>query len=147
MKEWLFEKVRVVVFGGDFEKGIKIQDVVDYNKYYCKFGIDISNGGNIGFLDDWYSDCWFVDQQFIGVNFIIIIKVLLVWIVDFIKVVKDGGYNKWLDFFVKVDKFFLFVQDGSYFCKVFGILNLEQVFYYKQFGSDDNWCVGVVILF
>ena len=47
-KQWLLEKGRAAAFGGDPEKGMKIQDVVDYNKYHRKFGSDISEGGNIG---------------------------------------------------------------------------------------------------
>ncbi|KAK4645760.1 hypothetical protein QC761_204370 [Podospora bellae-mahoneyi] len=146
-KEWLLEKARAAAFGGDPEKGIKIQDVVDYNKYHRKFGTDISNGGNIGLLDDWYSDRRFADQQFTGVNPTTITKASPAWIADFTKAAKDGGYNKWLDFFAKVDKSSLFVQDGSYFRKAFGISNPEQVLHHKQPGSDDNWCVGAVTLF
>ncbi|KAK4246126.1 lipoxygenase [Corynascus novoguineensis] len=37
-REWFLEKERAVAFGGEPEKGVSIQDVVDYNKYHRKFG-------------------------------------------------------------------------------------------------------------
>jgi len=67
-REWFLEKKRAVAYGGEPEKGVNIQDVVDYNKYHRKYGTDIEGGGNIGLLHDWFSDRRFADQQFTGTN-------------------------------------------------------------------------------
>jgi sulfur relay (sulfurtransferase) DsrC/TusE family protein len=146
-KQWLLEKQRALAFGGEPEKGLKIQDVVDYNKFHRKFGTDINEGGNIGLLDDWYSDRRFADQQFTGTNPTTITKASETWIADFIKAAKAGGYEKWANLIAKADPASLFVQDGSYFRKAVGVSDPEAVMHYKPPLVDDNWAVGAVSLF
>lgn len=146
-KQWLLEKARAAAFGGEPEKGIKIQDVVDYNKFHRKFGSDISEGGNIGLLDDWFSDRRFADQQFTGTNPTTITSAPSTWIAEFSKAAKAGGYDKWTTALAKADPASLFVQDGSYFRKAVGITNPEETMHYKPALVDDNWAVGAVSLF
>ncbi|KAK3936639.1 putative lipoxygenase, partial [Diplogelasinospora grovesii] len=146
-KKWLEEKSRAAAFGGDPQNGLKIEDVVQYNKYHRKYGTDISNGGNIGLLDDWYSDRRFADQQFTGTNPTTITRASPTWIADFSKAADRGGYDKWVAALAKADPASLFVQDGSYFRKAFGVPNPEEVLHHKQPGSTDNWTVGAVSLF
>jgi len=146
-KQWLLEKARATAFGGEPEKGMKIQDVVDYNKFHRKFGSDISEGGNIGLLDDWYSDRRFADQQFTGTNPTTITSASSSWIADFSKAAKAGGYDKWTAALAKADPASLFVQDGSYFREAVGITNPEETLHFKPLLVDDNWAVGAVSLF
>ncbi|KAK1756967.1 putative lipoxygenase [Echria macrotheca] len=146
-KQWLLEKARAAAFGGDPEKGLKIQDVVDYNKFHRKFGTDITDGGNIGLLEDWFSDRRFADQQFTGTNPTTITQASAAWIADFTKAAKAGGYDKWAGLLPKADPASLFVQDGSYFRKAFGVSDPEAELRYKPASVDDNWCVGAVSLF
>lgn len=146
-KQWLLEKQRAKAFGGDPETGLKIQDVVDYNRYHRKFGTDLSNGGNIGLLDDWYSDRRFADQQFTGTNPATITKASQAWIAEFSKAAKIGVYSKWVSTLSKADPTSLFVQDGSYFRKAIGVSDPEAILRYKPPGADDNWAVGAVSLF
>lgn len=146
-KQWLLENQRAKAFGGDPETGLKIQDVVDYNRYHRKFGTDLSNGGNIGLLDDWYSDRRFANQQFTGTNPATITKASLAWIAEFSKAAKIGGYSKWVSTLSKADPTSLYVQDGSYFRKAIGVSDPEAVLRYKPPGADDNWAVGAVSLF
>ncbi|KAK4191305.1 linoleate 9S-lipoxygenase 1 [Podospora australis] len=146
-KEWLVTKARSAAFGGNPEKGLRVQDVVDYNKFHRKVGTDIMAGGNIGLLDDWYSDRRFADQQFTGTNPTTITKASEAWIADFLKAAAAGGYTKWEEALPKADPSSLFVQDGSYFRKAFGVSNPERTLYHKEPGSDDNWAVGAVTLF
>jgi len=145
-KKWLVEKERAAAFGGDPQKGVNIQDVVNYNKWHRKFGTDISSGGNIGLLDDWFGDRRFADQQFTGTN-PATITASPKWIDDFKKAAKAGGYDKWVAALEKASPSSLFVQDGSYFRKACGVSDPEAVLHNKQEGSDDNWCVGAVTLF
>ncbi|KAK0720287.1 lipoxygenase [Lasiosphaeris hirsuta] len=146
-KAWLVEKSRAAAFGGDPEKGLRIQDVVDYNKFHRKFGTDISSGGNIGLLDDWYSDRRFAEQSFTGTNPTTIEKASPTWISDFSKAAKAGGYDKWVSALAKADPASLFVQDGSYFRRAVGETNPEGVLHAKQPWTEDNWAVGAVTLF
>jgi len=146
-KQWLLEKARAAAFGGDPEKGVTIQDVVNYNKYHRKFGADIASGGNLGLLDDWYSDRRFADQQFTGTNPTTITLAGPAWIAEFSMAAKAGGYAKWVAALAKANPESLFVQDGSYFRKAVGVSNPEQVLHHKQPASDDNWTVGTVSLF
>ncbi|KAK3995566.1 putative lipoxygenase [Cladorrhinum sp. PSN332] len=145
-KEWLLEKARAAAFGGNPEKGITIQDVVDYNRYHRKIGTDINNGGNIGLLDDWYSDRRFADQSFTGTNPTTITQASATWVQDFIKAAKAGGYHKWVITLEKADKKSLFIQDGSYIRKAVGV-SPDATLTNKQPGSDQNWAVGAVTLF
>jgi len=146
-KQWLLEKARAGAFGGEPEKGMKIQDVVDYNKYHRKFGTDITEGGNIGLLDDWYSDRRFADQNFTGTNPTTITQAGSAWISDFVKAAQSGGYDKWANLLAKADPASLFVQDGSYFRKAVGESDATAELHYKPPMVDDNWCVGAVSLF
>ncbi|KAK0727514.1 lipoxygenase [Lasiosphaeria miniovina] len=146
-KQWLLEKARAAAFGGEPEKGLKIQDVVDYNKFHRKFGTDISGGGNIGLLDDWFSDRRYADQQFTGTNPTTITKASPGWIADFSKAAKAGGYQKWVDALAKADPASFFVQDGSYLRRAAGVSDPAAVLHSKQPSSDDNWAVGAVSLF
>ncbi|KAK4158767.1 linoleate 9S-lipoxygenase 1 [Cladorrhinum sp. PSN259] len=146
-KEWLLEKARAAAYGGNPEKGITIQDIVDYNKYHRKIGTDINNGGNIGLLDDWYSDRRFADQSFTGTNPTTITQASTTWVQDFIKAAKGGGYHKWVITLEKADKKSLFVQDGSYFRKAVGA-SPDAVLTAEQSGTGgQNWAVGTVTLF
>lgn len=146
-KQWLLERARAGAFGGDPQKGFKIQDVVDYNKYHRKFGTDISEGGNIGLLDDWYSDRRFADQRFTGTNPTTITNATPAWITDFVKAAKARGYDKWANILAKADPASLFVEDGSYFRKAVGETNAEATLTYTPEHVDQNWCVGAVSLF
>jgi hypothetical protein len=146
-KEWLLEKARAGAFGGDPEKGFKIQDVVDYNKYHRKFGSDITGGGNIGLLDDWYGDRRFADQQFTGTNPTTITQATPAWISEFSKAAKAGKYDKWVAALSRADPKSLFVQDGSYFRTAIGVSNPEAILNHQQPGSSHNWAVGSVSLF
>ncbi|KAK0652821.1 lipoxygenase [Cercophora newfieldiana] len=146
-KQWLLEKARAAAFGGEPEKGVKIQDVVDYNKYHRKFGSDITEGGNIGLLEDWYSDRRFADQSLTGTNPTTISKASKAWIDDFTKAAKLGGYDKWVGLLGKANPDSLYVQDGSYFRKAFGVADPEATLHFKPVGVDENWCVGAVTLF
>lgn len=146
-KQWLLEKARATAFGGEPEKGVRIQDVVDYNKFHRKFGADITEGGNIGLLDDWYSDRRFADQSFTGTNPTTITKASKTWIDDFTKAAKAGGYDKWVSALGKTDLESLFVQDGSYFRKAFGVSDPAATLSFKPVAVDENWCVGAVTLF
>jgi len=145
-KEWLLEKARATAYGGHPEKGITIQDIVDYNMYHRKHGTDINNGGNIGLLDDWFSDRRFADQSFTGPNPTTIAKASATWIQDFISAAKAGGYHKWVITLEKADKQSLFIQDGSYLRKAVGA-SPDAILQNKQPGSDQNWAVGTVTLF
>ena len=146
-KQWLLEKARAGAFGGEPEKGLKIQDVVDYNKYHRKFGSDITEGGNIGLLDDWYSDRRFADQNLTGTNPATITRASAAWIEAFLKAARIGGYAKWESALAKADAASLFIQDGSYFRKAVGVTNPEEVLHFKPPSVDENWCVGSVSLF
>ncbi|KAK3328542.1 lipoxygenase [Cercophora scortea] len=146
-KKWLVEKERAAAFGGDPEKGLKIQDVVDYNKFHRKFGTDISSGGNIGLLDDWFSDRRFADQQFTGTNPTTITRASPTWIAEFTKAAKAGGYDKWVPALAKADPASLYIQDGSYFRKACGVSDPTEALHNKNPGADDNWAVGAVSLF
>jgi len=146
-KEWLLEKARAAAFGGDPEKGVTIQDVVDYNKYNRKYGTDINGGGNIGLLDDWYGDRRFADQQFTGTNPTTITRASQQWIADFTQAAEAGGYAKWVTALAKADPASLLVQDGSYFRKAFGVADPEATLSNKNPGSEHNWTVGAVTLF
>lgn len=145
-KEWLLEKARAAAYGGHPEKGLKIQDIVDYNKYHRKHGTDINNGGNIGLLDDWFSDRRFADQSFTGPNPTTIAQASVTWIRDFISAAKAGGYHKWVITLEKADKQSFFIQDGSYLRKAVGA-SPDATLQNKQPGSDQNWAVGTVTLF
>ncbi|KAK0619383.1 lipoxygenase [Immersiella caudata] len=146
-KQWLLEKSRAAAFGGEPEKGMRIQDVVDYNKYHRKFGSDITEGGNVGLLDDWFSDRRFADQSLTGTNPTTITMATKTWIDAFIKAAKAGGYDKWANILGKADSASLYVQDGSYFRKAFGVENPEATLNFKPVAVDENWCVGSVTLF
>lgn len=146
-KQWLVEKARATAFGGDPEKGLKIQDVVDYNKNNRKWGSDIAEGGNIGLLDDWYSDRRFAEQSFTGTNPTTLTKASETWIAEFTKAAKLGGYAKWVVALAKTDPASLYVQDGSYFRKAIGESDPAGVMHNKQPGTEDNYCVGAVTLF
>ena len=141
------ERARAAAFGGDPDRGVKIQDVVDYNKYHRKFGTDIEQGGNIGLLDDWFSDRRFADQQFTGTNPTTITRASPEWITGFCAAAKAGNYDKWVTTLAGADPKSLFVQDGSYFRRAVGVLDPAAVLRNKQPGSDDNWAVGAVTLF
>ncbi|KAL2162471.1 hypothetical protein VTH06DRAFT_7385 [Thermothelomyces fergusii] len=147
--EWLLEKSREAAFG-DPEKGLKIQDVVDYNKDHRKSGPDLHNGGNIGLLDDWYSDRRFADQQFTGTNPVTITKATPFWIAEFKKAAEIGGYDGWaeaLSGLSDADSESLFIQDGSYLRQAIGESDPEAVLSYKPPAVDENWAVGAVSLF
>ena len=149
-KEWFLEKARAAAFGGDPDQGITIQDVVDYNKYHRKFGTDIEGGGNIGLLDDWYSDRRFADQQFTGTNPTTIIRVTKCkrdWIAEFTRAAEAGNYDKWVTALAKADPKSLLVQDGSYFRRAAGVADPATVLHHKQPGSEECWTVGAVTLF
>jgi len=146
-KNWLFEKARALAFGGQPEKGITIQDVVDYNKYHRKIGTDIMGGGNIGMLDDWYSDRRFAEQQFTGTNPTTIALASPQWIAKFREAAKAGNYTKWITALDKADPSSLFIQDGSYFREAAGTGNPTADLHYKPPGSGENWAVGSVSLF
>ncbi|KAL2166310.1 hypothetical protein VTG60DRAFT_2942 [Thermothelomyces hinnuleus] len=146
-KEWILEKLRAVAYGGEPEEGIKIQDVVDYNRHHRKCGTDLAKGGNIGLLDDWYSDRRFADQQFTGTNPTTITRASPSWIAKFKKAAEIGGYSRWVSALSKADPASLFVQDGSYLRKAIGVSDPEAVVQYKPAGADDNWAVGSVSLF
>ncbi len=146
-REWLLEKARAAAFGGDPERGVKIQDVVDYNKYHRKFGTDIEGGGNIGLLDDWYSDRRFADQQFTGTNPTTITRASPEWIAQFSEAARSGNYDKWVTALANTNPEHLFVQDGSYFRRAAGEPDPTAVLHHKQPGSDECWTVGGVTLF
>ena len=146
-KQWLLEKARAAAFGGEPEKGIKIQDVVDYNKFHRKFGSDITEGGNIGLLEDWFSDRRFADQNFTGTNPTTITKASKTWIEDFTTAAKNGKYDKWASALAKADPESLFVQDASYFRKALGVSDPEATLSFKPVAVDENWAVGSVSLF
>ena len=146
-KEWFLEKARATVSGGEPEQGIKIQDVVDYNKYHRKFGPDISGGGNIGLLDDWYGDRRFADQQFTGTNPTTITQATRTWIARFSEAAEVGNYSQWVTALAKADSKSLFVQDGSYFRKAVGVSDRVATLHHKQPGTADFWPVGAVSLF
>ncbi|KAH6626725.1 lipoxygenase [Chaetomium sp. MPI-SDFR-AT-0129] len=146
-REWFLEKARATAFGGDPEMGVTIQDVVDYNKYHRKFGTDIEAGGNIGLLDDWFSDRRFADQQFTGTNPTTITQATQRWIRDFIAAAKVNNYLKWADLIQKADPKSFFVQDGSYFRRAVGVSDPAAVLSHQQPGSDECWTVGAVSLF
>ncbi|KAK4153034.1 lipoxygenase [Chaetomidium leptoderma] len=145
-KEWLLEFDRSVA-GGNPEKGIKIQDVVDYNKYHRKFGTDIEGGGNIGLLDDWYSDRRFADQQFTGTNPTTITRATPTWIAEFSGAARAGHYDNWVNALAKAEPESLFVQDGSYFREAVGVSDPAAALHNKQPGSNDCWAVSAVSLF
>ena len=148
-KEFFLEKARAAA-AGDPEKGVKIQDVVDYNKYHRKFGTDIEGGGNIGLLDDWYGDRRFADQQFTGTNPTTITRASPEWIAQFSEAARAGNYDKWvtaLGALAKTSPEALFVQDGSYFRRAAGEPDPTAVLHHKQPGSDECWTVGAVTLF
>lgn len=146
-REWFLEKARAAAFGGDPESGITIQDVVDYNKYHRKFGTDITGGGNIGLLDDWYGDRRFADQQFTGTNPTTITNATPRWILEFAEAAKAGNYRQWAAVLAKADTKSLFVQDGSYFRRAVGVSDARATLHHKQPGSADCWTVGAVSLF
>jgi hypothetical protein len=146
-KEWFLERSRAAAFGGDPEKGVKIQDVVDYNKYHRKFGTDIEGGGNIGLLHDWFSDRRFADQQFTGTNPTTITRATPAWIADFIAAARAGGYHKWATALTRANPKSLLVQDGSYFRRAVGESDPTAVLHHKQPASDECWTVGAVSLF
>jgi hypothetical protein len=145
-KEWFLEKARATV-SGEPEQGIKIQDVVDYNKYHRKFGTDISGGGNIGLLDDWYGDRRLADQQFTGTNPTTITQATRTWIAKFSEAAEAGNYSQWVTALAKADSKSLFVQDGSYFRKAVGVSDRVATLHHKQPGTADCWAVGAVSLF
>ncbi|KAL2166023.1 hypothetical protein VTG60DRAFT_3427 [Thermothelomyces hinnuleus] len=146
-REWLLEKERAVAFGGEPEKGVSIQDVVDYNKYHRKFGTDIEGGGNIGLLHDWFSDRRFADQQFTGTNPTTITRATPAWIGEFTAAARAGKYDKWAAVLAKSDPNSFFVQDGSYFRKAVGVSDPTTVLHHKEPSSDECWTVGAVSLF
>ncbi|AEO56683.1 hypothetical protein MYCTH_100489 [Thermothelomyces thermophilus ATCC 42464] len=146
-REWLLEKERAVAFGGEPEKGVSIQDVVDYNKYHRKFGTDIEGGGNIGLLQDWFSDRRFADQQFTGTNPTTITRATPAWIGEFTAAARAGKYDKWAAVLAKSDPNSFFVQDGSYFRKAVGVSDPTTVLHHKEPSSDECWAVGAVSLF
>ncbi|KAH7633240.1 lipoxygenase [Sordaria sp. MPI-SDFR-AT-0083] len=146
-KQWLLEKARAAAYGGEPEKGITIQDVDDYNRFHRKIGTDIASGGNIGLLDDWYSDRRFAEQQFTGTNPTTITQAGKQWIGEFLTAARIGGYNEWISALEAADPASLFVQDGSYFRNAVGVSDHTAVLHHKQPGSDDNWSVGAVSLF
>ncbi|AEO63144.1 uncharacterized protein THITE_120952 [Thermothielavioides terrestris NRRL 8126] len=146
-KEWLLARAQEAAFGGAPERGVKIQDVVDYNKYHRKFGTDIAGGGNIGLLDDWFGDRRFADQQFTGTNPTTITQATPRWIAEFSAAAKAGNYDKWVAALAKADPKSLFVQDGSYFRKAVGEPDPAAVLHHQQPGSDECWTVGAVSLF
>ncbi|KAL2175190.1 lipoxygenase [Thermothelomyces heterothallicus CBS 202.75] len=146
-REWLLEKERAVAFGGEPEKGVSIQDVVDYNKYHRKFGTDIEGGGNIGLLHDWFGDRRFADQQFTGTNPTTITRATPAWIGEFTAAARAGKYDKWAAVLAKSDPNSFFVQDGSYFRKAVGVSDPTTVLHHKEPSSDECWAVGAVSLF
>ncbi len=146
-KQWLLEKERAVAFGGNPQQGLKVQDVVEYNKHHRKHGNDIANGGNIGLLDDWYSDRRFADQSFTGTNPTTITQASDAWIAAFTKAAKSQGEVKWVIALGQADPTSLFVQDCSYFREACGEKDPEAVLHNKQEFSNENWAVGAVTLF
>jgi hypothetical protein len=146
-KEWFLEKARAAAFGGHPERGVKIQDVVDYNKHHRKFGTDIKGGGNIGLLDDWFSDRRFGDQQLTGTNPTTITRAKLTWIAEFIGAARAANNDKWAAALGRANPKYIFIQDGSYFRKAVGVSDPATVLHHKQPGSDECWAVGAVSLF
>lgn len=146
-REWFLEKKRAVAYGGEPEKGVNIQDVVDYNKYHRKYGTDIEGGGNIGLLHDWFSDRRFADQQFTGTNPTTITRATPAWITEFTAAAKANNYGQWATILAKSDPKSLFVQDGSYFRKAVGVSDPTTVLHHKEPSGDECWTVGAVSLF
>ncbi|KAK2071274.1 hypothetical protein P8C59_005710 [Phyllachora maydis] len=122
-KKWLVDKSRVVAFadGGYPGAGLTIEDVVAYNKHHRKTGIDISNGGNIGLLDDWYGDRRFADQSLSGTNPTSLTVVLSRWIGEFVQAAKANQEEQWEKALAAADAQALFVQDNSYIRETIGI--------------------------
>ncbi|KAH8882273.1 Lipoxygenase [Thozetella sp. PMI_491] len=146
-KKWLIEKERAVAFGSNPGEGLKVQDVVDYNKHHRRHGTDITNGGNIGLLDDWYSDRRFAEQSFTGTNPVTITRASDKWIEDFIGAARTTGDAKWVIALSQADRASLFVQDCSYFRKAAGVSDPAAEMHNKMQFSDENWAVGAVTLF
>ena len=126
---------------------MSIDDVVTYNRFHRKSGTDITNGGNIGLLDDWFSDRRFAEQQFTGTNPATIARASPTWIGEFSKAAKSGGYSKWVVALAKADPASLFVQDGSYFRKAAGVSDPEAVLHNGLANTQPNYAVGAVSLF
>ncbi|KAK3297158.1 lipoxygenase [Chaetomium fimeti] len=146
-REFLLDKARAAAFGGDPDEGVTIQDVVDYNKYHRKFGTDIDHGGNIGLLDDWFSDRRFADQQFTGTNPTTITRATPAWIADFCAAAQAGNYRRWTTALTRADPESLFVQDGGFFRRAVGVSDPAETLHHKQPGSEECWTVGAVSLF
>jgi hypothetical protein len=145
-KDWLQSIEREVV-GGHPQKGLTIQDVVDYNKHNRKSATDIARGENIGLLDDWYSDRRFADQQLSGCNPTTIKKVSDKLFDEFVKAAKDNGYDAWAAALPKADRKSLFMQDNSYFREAIGVKDPAAEMNHKQEWSDTNWACGSVSLY
>ena len=146
-KQWLLEKERAIAFGGNPQAGLTVQDAVDYNLKHRKHGNDISNGGNIGLLDDWYSDRRFADQNFGGTNPTTITKASAQWLADFTEAAKTQSEVKWVIALGQADPASLFVQDCSYFRTACGVSDPEQPLFNKTDSGDETWGVGAVTLF
>jgi hypothetical protein len=146
-RDFLLDKTQAAAFGGDPDKGMTIQDVVDYNKYHRKFGTDIEHGGNIGLLDDWFGDRRFADQQLTGTNPTTITRATPEWIADFTAAAQAGNYRQWVSALARVDSKSLYVQDGSYFRRAAGVSDPTAILHHKQPGSEECWTVGAVSLF
>lgn len=146
-KKWLVEKERSWAFGGDPEKGITIKDVEHYNKNHRKSGTDITGGGNIGLLNDWYSDRRFADQQFTGTNPTTITKASASWITEFQKAAEACGNSNWASVLSSADPNSLFIQDGSYLREAIGASDPAAVLTYTPPDCEQNWAVGAVSLF
>jgi hypothetical protein len=144
--EWILFEARKAI-GGTPEKGLTIQDVVDYNKVYRKTAVDIAMGVNIGNLDDWYSDRRFADQQLTGANPTTIEPVSDSLLDEFIDAARAGGYDAWEVILSKTDPASLYMQDCSYFRKAVGLEDTAEELHSKQKGDDDSWACATVSLF
>jgi hypothetical protein len=148
-KKWLIEKERAAAFGagGSPQVGATIDDVWTYNKYHRKTGTDITKGGNLGLLDDWFSDRRFADQQFTGTNPTTLELAGKRWLGEFVEAAKTAGEAKWAAALQQADPSTLYVQDCSYFRKAVGVTDPTATLKHQQPSSDLNWAVGAVSLF
>ncbi|KAI1128617.1 lipoxygenase [Nemania abortiva] len=143
-KDWLLRKAREAVDGTP-ERGVTIQDVVDYNRLHRKSGTDIAKGDNIGLKDDWFSDRRFAEQSFSGTNPVTITKPPKALVKEFIETAMKNGDEEWAKLLPQIEESLL-VQDYSYFRKAIGV-DPTKIMQHQEPGADMCWSVASVALF